>query len=152
MEVKIVLSEIVADLDPSIRVDFANSVLSESPKFKNLSSMLWMQRIYATLDFAPSTREKNLSRMQKDNFSPSSLGYTHYFETMSKKTAYRNHIKNYELESKEFFIRKQKNTTQTLQTDLVTTLNDNPLKISTDISKHEEKHKPDVNPDPEPSS
>ena len=35
---------------------------------------------------------------------------------------------------------------------MVTQLDDNQLTRSTDSSKHEETHKPEVNPDPEPSS
>ena len=124
---KSVLGEIVADLDPSIQVNLANSVLSESPKFKSLG----LPAVYATdirnLGFAPSTRANRLSKTRKDNFSSSRLGYTHYFETMSETTAYRNHIKNYELETREVFERETENIPQTLQTYLVTTLNNNPL-------------------------
>ena len=35
-----------------------------------------------------------------------SLGYTHDVETMSETTAYRNHIKNSEIETREFFERE----------------------------------------------
>ena len=34
------------------------------------------------------------------------LGYTHDFETMSETTAYRNHIKNLEIETREVFERE----------------------------------------------
>ena len=71
---------------------------------------------------------------------------------MSKTIAYRNHIKNSETEIREFFERETENIPQTRQTDLVTILNNNPLTRSTDSSKHEERHKPEVNPDPQPSS
>ena len=64
----------------------------------------------------------------------------HDFETMSETTSYINHIKNSELETKEFFERETENIPQTQQTDLVTTLNNNPLTLSTDSSKHEERH------------
>ena len=125
--VKSVLGEFVADLDPSKRVNLANFVLSESPKFKNL----WIPAVDTTnirnLNFAPSTRAKSLSGTREENFSPSSLGYTRGFETMSEMIAYRNHIKNSELETRQVFERGTKNIPQTRQTDLVTTLNNNPL-------------------------
>ena len=73
---------------------------------------------------------------------------------MSKTTAYRNHIKNYELETREVFERETwspENIQRTLPTDIMTLLYDNKLTRSTDSSKHEENHKPEENLDPEPS-
>ena len=75
----------------------------------------------------------------------------HDFEKMSKTTAYSNHIKNSELETRECFEQETENIQQTQRMDLVTTLNGNPLTRSTDSSKYEERHEPEVNPDPEPS-
>ena len=71
---------------------------------------------------------------------------------MSKTTAYYNHIKNSDLETREFFERETENIIQTRQTDLVTTLNDNLLTRSADSSTNEEIYEPEVNPNPEPSS
>ena len=133
--VKSVLGEIVADLDPRKRVNLANYVLRKIPKFKSLRLPAVDATDICNLDFAPSTRAKSLSRTQKDNVSPSRLGYMHDFETMSGTTAYRNHIKNYELETREVFERERENIPQTRQTDLVNTLNNNPLTRSTDSSK-----------------
>ena len=56
---------------------------------------------------------------------------------MSETTAYRNHIKNYEFETREVFERETKNIPLTRQMDFMTTLHNNPLKRSTDSSKHE---------------
>ena len=75
----------------------------------------------------------------------------HDFGRLSETTAYSNHINNYELETREVFEQESENIPQTRQTDLVTTLNDNPLTRSMDSSKNEERHKPELNPDPEPS-
>ena len=130
--VKSVLGEIVADLDPSIQVNLTNSVLSEIQNFKSLRLHAVNATDIRNLDFAPSTRAKSLSGMWKDNFIPSRLGYTHDFETMSETTAYRYHIKNSELETREVFERETETIPQTLQTYLMTTLNDNPLTRSTD--------------------
>ena len=70
-----------------------------------------------------------MSGTQKDNVSPSRLGYTHGFETMSDTTAYHNHIKNYELETREVFEWGTETIPLTRQTDLMTTLHNNPLSV-----------------------
>ena len=101
--VKSVFGKIVADLDPSIWVNLANSVFSKIPKFKSLRLPAVNAMDIRNLDLSPSTRAKSLSGTRRDNFSPSRLGYTHDFETMSKNTAYRNHIKNSELETRDVF-------------------------------------------------
>ena len=97
--VKSVLGEIVPDLEPSKRVNLANYVLSESPKFKSLGLPAVDATDIRNIDFVSSTRANSLSGTQKDNVSSSRLGYTHDFETMSKTTAYRNHNKNSEFET-----------------------------------------------------
>ena len=71
---------------------------------------------------------------------------------MIKTTAYHNHIKNSELETREILEQETENIQQTLPTNMVTWLDENQLTQSTDISKHEETHKLEENPDPEPSS
>ena len=76
------------------------------------------------------------------------------FETMSKTKAYRNHIKNSELETREVFERETwspENIQRTLPTDMVTWLDDNQLTRSTYSLKHEETHEPEENPEQEPS-
>ena len=68
------------------------------------------------------------------------LGYAHDFETMSETTAYRNHIKNSELETREVFEREtwsSENIQRTLPTDMETRLDNNQITRSTDSSKHE---------------
>ena len=70
---------------------------------------------------------------------------------MIETKAYRNHVKNSELETREVFERetwRPENIQWTLPTDTVTLLDDNQLTRSADISKHEETHEPEVNPDP----
>ena len=51
-------------------------------------------------------------------------------------TAYSNHIKNYELETREVFERETENIPLKRQTYLVTPLHDNPLTRSKDSSKN----------------
>ena len=56
------------------------------------------------------------------------LGYTHDFENMSKTTAYRNHIKNSEIEIREVFDRETlipQNIQGTLPMNIVTRLDNN---------------------------
>ena len=90
-------------------MNLANSVLSKSPKFKILGLPTADATDICNLDFSPSTRAKSLSGAQKDNFSTFRLGYRHDFETMSETTAYRNYIKNSELETREFFEQDNEN-------------------------------------------
>ena len=150
--VKSVLSEIVPDLDPSKRANLTNSVLRERPKFKSFGLPALDATDIRNANFVASTRANSLSGTWKDNVSPSRLGYTHDFETMIETTAYRNHIKNYEFETRKVFERETENIPLTLQTYLMTTLHSNPLTQSTDSLKHEERHEPEVNTDPQPSS
>ena len=74
---------------------------------------------------------------------------------MSKTTAYCNHIKNSDIETREVFERETpspENIQRTLPMNIVAILDKNQLTRSTDSSKHEETYEPEVNPDPEPSS
>ena len=143
--------KIVPDLDPSKWVNLANSVISEIPKLKSLRLHAVDPTDIRNVNFVTSTRANSLSGTRKDNVSTYRLGYPHDFENLSEMTAYRNYIKNYESETRECFEQETENIPLTRQTDLMTTLNNNPLTRSTDNSKHEERHKPEVNPDPEPS-
>ena len=132
-------------------MNLANSVLSKRPKFISLGHPTVNTEDIRNIDFATSTRAKSLNGLGRDTERGDRLGYTHDFETMSKTTAYRNHIKNSDLESREVFQRETWNPEdiqQTLPTDIVTWLDDNQLTLSTDISKHEEMHKPEVNLNP----
>ena len=74
---------------------------------------------------------------------------------MSKTTANRDNIKNSEIETREVFERETsspENIQQKLPMNFDTQLDNNQLTRSTDSSKHEETYKPEVNPEPEPSS
>ena len=100
--VKSILSEIVEESDSSEHMNLVNSVLSESPKFMSLGHPTIETADILNIDFATSTRAKSLNRFQRDTERDDMLGYTHNFETISETTDYRNHIKNYELETREW--------------------------------------------------
>ena len=127
MGVKILPDKIVADLDPSILVNHVNYIISESPKFKNLRLPTFNATGKPNIDFAPSNRAKSLNGTERDKFKADWLAYRHGLKRVSKTTAYSNHIKNYELETRELFERETKNISLTRQTDLVTPLDNNPL-------------------------
>ena len=153
--VKSISPEIVKESNYSVWVNLRNYVLSESPKFISLGHLTIETADIRNIDFATSTRAKSLNRLRRDTERDDRLGYTHDFETMSKTTDYRNHIKNSELETREVFKRETwspENIQRTPPTDIVTRLDNNKLPRSMDSSKHEETHKTEVNPDPEPSS
>ena len=98
--VKIIFPEVFKESNSSGRVNLANSVLSKSPKFISLGQPTVETADIQNINFATSTRAKSLNWLRRDTERGDRLGYTHYFETMSEKTAYRNHIKNSELETR----------------------------------------------------
>ena len=101
--VKSILSERVKEFDSSGRVNLANSVLRESPKFKSLGHPTVETADIRNIDCDTSTRAKSLNGLRRDNERYVRTGYMHDFEAMSETTAYCNHIKNYELETREVF-------------------------------------------------
>ena len=100
---KILFPEIRKDFNSSVRVNLANSFLSKSPKFISLGHPTVETSDIWNIDFATSTRAKSLNGLRRYTERDDRLGYTHNFETMSETTAYRNHIKNSELETREVF-------------------------------------------------
>ena len=83
--VKSLPAKIVADLDPSKRVNLSNSVLRESPKFINLGLPTFDAMGKQNIDSVTSTRDKSSKITQRDNFRADRLGYTHDFERVKKK-------------------------------------------------------------------
>ena len=123
VNVKIIFPELVKEPDPSVRVNLKNSVLSKSPKFITLGHPTIKKADTRNLNFFTATRAKNLNGLRRGKESDDRLGKTHYFENMSETTAYRNHIKNYEIETREFFERETsspENIQQTIPMNIVT--------------------------------
>ena len=122
---KVIFPEIVKESNSSVRVNLANSVLSENPKFISLRHPTVETADIRNIDFSTSTRVKSLNRLGRYTERDDRLGCTHDFETMSETTAYRNHIKNSELETREVFERETwgpENIQRALPTDIVTRL------------------------------
>ena len=75
-------------------------------------------------------------------------------ENISENIAYRKHIRDLEFETRAVLEREtSKENIENIGTPLDKTwIDDNQMTRSTDSSKHIEKHEPEVNPYPEPSS
>ena len=84
---KIIFPELGSELDPSVRVNLANSVLSKSPKFKRLGQPPMETSDIRNLDYISATRPKNCNGLRRSTDRDDRLGYTHDFETMSETTA-----------------------------------------------------------------
>ena len=136
MSVKCLPSEIIADLDPRKRVNLASSLLRTISMFINLCLLSFDAPGKPNISFASSTRAKSLNGTRRGEFKHDSLVSSHCFERVSKTTPYSNHINNYELETRPFFLWgniQTKNILMTRQTDFVTPLHHNPYTRSTAI-------------------
>ena len=134
----IILPELGTRLEPRIGVNLTNYVLRENPKFKSLGHPTIEIADIRNLQYISATRPNNCNGLRRSTDRDYSLWYTHDFESVSEMTAYRNHIKNSEIETREVFERETsspENIQQILPTDIVTRLDDNQLTQSTDSSK-----------------
>ena len=95
--------EIVANLYPSIRVNLANYIISEIPKFINIGLLTFHTTGKPNIAFTPSTRAKSLNGTRRENFKSDRLASGIGSEGVSKTTVYSNHINNYKLETREVF-------------------------------------------------
>ena len=111
MGVKSIFPEIRKYFNSSIQVNLANSVLSESPKFKLPGHTPIETLDIANLECINANRPNNCNRLRRSADRDDQLGNTHDFETMSKTKAYCNHIKNSEIETKEVFEQKTSSPT-----------------------------------------
>ena len=84
-------------------MNLANFVFRKNPKFISLEHPTIKTVDIRNINFSTSTTEKSLNGLQRDMERDGRLGYTHDFDTMGKTTAYRNHIRNSELETREVF-------------------------------------------------
>ena len=127
---KSIFPELVKELDPRVRVNLANSVLRESPRFKSLGHLTIETADIRNLDYISATRLKNCNMLRRSTDRGDRLGYTHDFETIGETTFYRNHIKNSKIETREVFEQKTsspENIQRTLPMNIVTQLDKNQL-------------------------
>ena len=103
---KIIFPELGSELDPIVRMNLANPVGRESPKFKSLGHLTIETSDIRNLDCISATIPENCNRLWGSTERYDRLGYRHDFETMSETTAYRNNIKNSEIETREVFERE----------------------------------------------
>ena len=89
-----ILTELGTELDPSVRVNLTNSIVHKSPKFKSLGHPIIKTSDIRNLEYISAARPKNCNGLRRSTDRDDRLGYTHYFETMSRTTAYCNLIKN----------------------------------------------------------
>ena len=101
--VKSLPGEIVAGLDPIKRVNLVSSILSKSLKFINRGLPSFNATGKPNFAFSPSTRSKLLNGTERGNLNSNWITSSHSFEIVSKTTAYSNHIKNYELKTRQVF-------------------------------------------------
>ena len=102
-----------------------------------------------------ATRIEYPNRIWRSTVRDNRMARTHDdIDTISEKIAYRKHIRDSEFETREVLERETSNQSiENIGTRLdKTRLDDNQMTLSMDSSKLSEKHEPEVNPDPEPSS
>ena len=76
---KSIFSELGTKLDPNIRVNLANSVVHEKPKFKSLGHLTIETADIRNLNYINATRPKNCNGLRRSTDMDDRLGYTHDF-------------------------------------------------------------------------
>ena len=130
MGMKSIFPELGQKFESSVRVNLTNSVLSKISNLKFLGQLPIETADIRNLECISATRTKNCNRLRRSADRDDRLGYTHYFETMSETTAYVNHIKNSEIETREVFERETsipENIQRTLPINYDTQLDNNQL-------------------------
>ena len=123
VDVKSIFPELGTELDSRVRVNLTNSVLGGSPKFIRFGHPTVETAETRNINFDTSTIVKRLNRLLRGTERDDRLGKTHGFETMSETTAYRNHIKNSVIETREVLERETSSTEniqRTLPMNIVT--------------------------------
>ena len=150
-----VFSKIFEELNSSERMNLANSLGIESPKLVHFGHPPMETNHGGNLiDGILATRIDHSNRIWRLTDRDDMMAHTHDVETMSNVTAYSNHIKNSEIETRNVFERETSNENiENIVTQLdKTRLDNNQMTQSTDSSKHRKTYELGSNPDPEPSS
>ena len=111
-------------------MNLAKSVGRKIPKFKSLGHPTIKTADIRNLDHISTTRPKNCNGLRRSTERDDRMGHTHYFETMSETTAYRNNINNSEIETRDVFEQETlspENIQRKLPMNIVTRLDNNQL-------------------------
>ena len=100
---KSIFPELGTKLEPSVMVNLANYIVHNIPNSKILGHPTIDTADIRNLGCISATRPKNCNGLRRSTDRDDRMGYTHDFDTMSETTAYRNHIKNSEIETREVF-------------------------------------------------
>ena len=153
---KSVFSKIVEESNLIKRMNPAISAIIEPPKLVSFRHPpMETDNVRNWIDGIVATIIENSDRIWRRTDRDDRTAHTHDdIETISKRIAYRKHNRDLEFETKEVLELETSNRNiENIETRLdKTRLNNNQMTRSADSSKHSEKHKPEVNPDPEPSS
>ena len=136
-------------------MNLAKSLSIETPKLAHFGHPpIDTSNVGNLLDVIVATIIDNCNGIWRRTTREDRMAHTHDIETTSETTAYRNHIKNSEIETRNVFERETSNKNiENIVTRLdKTQLDNNKMTRSTDSSKISEMHELEVNPDPETSS
>ena len=140
-----VFSKIVEESNLGERMNLANSLSIEIPKIVHLGHPpMEKNNVGNLIDGIVATIIENSNRIWRRTDKDDSMAHTHDIETISEKIAYRNHIRNLEIETGKVFERETSNENiENIVTRLdKTRLDNNQMTRSTDSSKHRKTHKP----------
>ena len=148
--------KIIEESNSSKRMNLANSLSIETPKLVSFRHPpMETDNVGHRIDGIVATKIEHSDRIWRSTDRDDRMARTHGdIETISKKIAYRKHIRDLEFETREVLERETSNKNiENIGTRLdKTRLDDNQMTRSMDSSKRSKKHEPEVNPDPEPSS
>ena len=149
-----VFYKIVEESNLSEQMNLANSLSIESPNLVHFGNpLIETKNVGNLLHGIVATRVENSNGIWRRTYRDDSMAHTHDVETMRKTTAYCNHLRNPEIETRKNLERETSNESiENIVTQLdKTRLDNNQMTRSTDSSKHSKTYELGSNSDPEPS-
>ena len=140
-----IFSKIVKESNSSERMNLTNSASIEIPKIVHFGHPpIETENIGNLLDSIVATRIENSEGTWRRTDRDDRMAHTHDIETISKKIAYRKHIRDLEFQTREFLERERSNRNIEIIVTRIdkTRLDNNQMTRSTDSSKHSEIHEP----------
>ena len=148
--------KIIKELNSSERMNLANSLLVQTPKLVSFGHPpMETYNVGHRSNRSVATRVVDQDGIWRPTDRYVRTAPTNGdIETISEKLVFRKYSKDLEFETRKVFEHETSNRNiKNIGTRLETTrLDENQMTLSVDSSKRSEKHKPEVNPDPEPSS